>query len=115
MTVGGSTIGIVTKVSIAGASRHRVVLSHWARGNPATPRTKVVTAASFRVKASDCQRGNGMENGRPPAAGDQPSITGPYKGSSKKMERRSSLLMPRKTSDPNREARLGSGLLLAAV
>ena len=59
MTVGGSTIGRATSVSIAGASRQRVVLSQWASGSPHTPRINVVIAASRSVSQSDCHSGAG--------------------------------------------------------
>ena len=59
MTVGGRTIGSATRVSIAGASRQRVVLSQCARGSPHTPRISVVIAASRSVSQSDCQSGAG--------------------------------------------------------
>src|SRR5258706_11959111 len=59
MTVGGSTIGSATRVSTAGASRQRVLLSQCASGNPTIPRASVVMAASRSVSQSACQSGAG--------------------------------------------------------
>src|SRR4051794_5305418 len=57
MTVGGSTTGRATSVSIAGAIRQRVVLSQCASGTPRAPSTSVVIAASRSVSHSDCHKG----------------------------------------------------------
>ena len=79
MTVGGSTIGRATRVSIAGASRQRVVFSQWASGKPSPPRISVVIAARRTVSQSDCQSGAGRPrkvetvSGKTSGATDAPS------------------------------------------
>ena len=57
MTVGGSTIGSVTRASITGAKRVRVALSQRASGSPNTPNSNVVTPASLRVSQRASQSG----------------------------------------------------------
>ena len=53
------SLTLLTSVSIAGASRHRVVFNQWARGRPSAPSTNVVIAASRSVSQSDCHNGAG--------------------------------------------------------
>src|SRR6266542_2243871 len=55
MTVGGSTMGMVTSASRIAASRERRPFSQSASGIPATSRMNVETNASRTVSQSACQ------------------------------------------------------------
>src|SRR6185503_5838834 len=55
MTVGGSTMGIVTSASRTAARRERRRFSHSANGIPATSRMNVETNASRTVSHRACQ------------------------------------------------------------